>query len=277
MGSEAHQDAGILATDHYGESLYTWAHATSPAGLLGFLKLGVILPSCQDIIEYDRAPVGFFTAGSQDPSTNAILKMIIQRSQSAKNSGSFVVTGQLVTCHQSVQQGETFNAQRTCETALLTHRPRDKKWYVHFRYCHAQSLWFAQAPPQDHTPIIPPHNQKHLHQATPPTSYLHLPDPLSWHNIQTSQTIIHQSTAVLVYLEIFNTIVYLETLSILQCTAGSEPFCADYDACTVDLSSTAEKSAPGTTDCGHTLSNTHDLTVFANNIYSFYIHTCHTL
>ena len=69
---------------------YTWAHATSPSGLLGFLELGTVLPSCIDIIAYDRAPAGFFASATAEGTDEALYKLVTQRSQAGKNSSSFV-------------------------------------------------------------------------------------------------------------------------------------------------------------------------------------------
>jgi hypothetical protein len=42
------------------KNAYVWCHATSPACLIGVLKLGIVAPSCRDQIWMDRSWSGFF-------------------------------------------------------------------------------------------------------------------------------------------------------------------------------------------------------------------------
>ena len=42
------------------KNAYVWCHATSPACLIGVLKLGIVAPTCWDQIWMDRSWSGFF-------------------------------------------------------------------------------------------------------------------------------------------------------------------------------------------------------------------------
>ena len=141
---------------------YRWSHATSPSGLLGFLRLGVVLASCKDIIQFNQAPSGFFASATSDPSDEALYRIILARANASKNSSQFIISGEIIGCHQVVDTGGTFEEQKAVERCLITHRRRDRRWCIHHRHTHATALWYVdQPPPQAEHSSHPPEQSSH--------------------------------------------------------------------------------------------------------------------
>ena len=62
--------SGLSTVGTAGDGFYTWAHATSQAGLLGILRYGLVLPTCKDTLEdskwkLDYIPNGFFASATK--------------------------------------------------------------------------------------------------------------------------------------------------------------------------------------------------------------------
>ena len=106
---------GSLQPQSMLSGVYKYAHATSQSGIIGFLLLGCILPSCKDILGVDFTPTGFFCSATLDPTPDALLKIVVNRSQSAKNSGSFIITGDVIGCHAVVDSGGVYDEQKTVQ------------------------------------------------------------------------------------------------------------------------------------------------------------------
>ena len=152
---------GSLQPQSMLSGVYKYAHATSQSGIIGFLLLGCILPSCKDILGVDFTPTGFFCSATLDPTPDALLKIAVNRSQSAKNSGSFIITGDVIGCHAVVDSGGVYDEQKTVQQTLITHRRKDKRWCVHHEHNHPTDLWFVQ--PDPITPATTPHAEASSH------------------------------------------------------------------------------------------------------------------
>ena len=152
---------GSLQPQSMLQGVYKYAHATSQSGIIGFLLLGCILPSCKDILGVDFTPTGFFCSATLDPTPDALLKIVVNRSQSAKNSGSFIITGDVIGCHAVVDTGGVYDEQKTVQRTLITHRRKDKRWCVHHEHNHPTDLWFVH--PDPITPTETPHAEASSH------------------------------------------------------------------------------------------------------------------
>ena len=60
------------------KNAYVWCHATSPACLIGVLKLGIVAPTCRDQIWMDRSWSGFFGTATYNLTEENILRIILQ-------------------------------------------------------------------------------------------------------------------------------------------------------------------------------------------------------
>ena len=156
---------------------YKYAHATSQSGIIGFLLLGCILPSCRDILGVDFTPSGFFCSATLDPTLDGLLKIVVNRSQSAKNSGSYIITGDVIGCHAVVDCGGVYDEQKTVQKALITHRRKDKRWCVHHEHNHPTDLWYVHPDPITSTTTPPAETSSHSHADLPGSTFYVQPTP----------------------------------------------------------------------------------------------------
>ena len=135
---------GYLQTHDTNKNAYVWCHATSPAGLIGVLKQGIVAPTCRDQVWMDRPLSGFFGTATYDLAEENILRIILQRSQAGKNSSGFIISGRVVASHRRVASGGVVQEQQEVEECLLTHRPRDRRWCIHFNHTVIDHIWFIE-------------------------------------------------------------------------------------------------------------------------------------
>ena len=133
-----------LQTHDTNKNAYVWCHATSPAGLIGVLKQGIVAPTCRDQVWMDRPLSGFFGTATYDLAEENILRIILQRSQAGKNSSGFSISGRVVASHRRVASGGVVQEQQEVEECLLTHRPRDRRWCIHFNHTVIDHIWFIE-------------------------------------------------------------------------------------------------------------------------------------
>ena len=135
---------GYLQTHDTIKSAYVWCHATSPATLIGVLKLGIVAPTCRDQVWMDRPLNGFFGTATYNLTEENILRTVLQRSQAGKNSSGFVISGRVVASHRRVASGGMVQEQQEVEEYLLTHRPRDRRWCMHVNHIALDHIWFIE-------------------------------------------------------------------------------------------------------------------------------------
>ena len=168
---------GSLQPQSMISGIYKYAHATSQSGIIGFLLLGCILPSCKDILGVDFTPTGFFCSATLDPTLDGLLKIVVNRSQSAKNSGSYIITGDVIGCDAVVDCGGVYDEQKTVQKALITHRRKDKRWCIHHEHNHPTDLWFVHPDPITSTTTPQAETSSHSQADLPGSTYYVQPTP----------------------------------------------------------------------------------------------------
>ena len=106
--------------------VYHSSHATSLAGLLGFLKLGIISPTCKDIIQYDRARCAFFASG-----TVGLSRIVLKRAFFVNSLPSKCTTRRVLALDGAKTGRNHFDL------------PRQKRTF-NFRYVRAEALVYVQ-------------------------------------------------------------------------------------------------------------------------------------
>ena len=128
-----------------GDSLYSWAHATSEAGALCALLLGVVLPICCDALGLEDPQIGFFARCVIDMHSQhrRLAEAVIERFCSIRNGvGPLIFTGMTHTQHVSVKSGGVLAELKALKKAPVVHGSH--RLAVNWRFTAITDLWIVE-------------------------------------------------------------------------------------------------------------------------------------
>jgi hypothetical protein len=124
-----------------------FSHGTSFRGLLGILKLGILLPADPDPQD-EEPPTGFFASASLWEADLPVV--VFKRSQTSKNQCGFLICGTVISRtspHSTIKEGGVVAEQRACNMTGIAHNTKEHRWCLASDRSTVTSIWFVSPKP----------------------------------------------------------------------------------------------------------------------------------
>ena len=115
------------------DAIYRWFHGTTQSSLLGIMKCGRMLRTCNETVgcKSNQTAFGFFGRACYEGDSRAMAEMVASLTFHTKNQTGTIISGTMCTTHHKSEFAETQHEVLQCRCfELIKSVSKDKRWAV---------------------------------------------------------------------------------------------------------------------------------------------------